>query len=294
MGFLKFDQLPSPGDRYVLGEEIGRGVCGRVMKATDNQQNGKIVAIKIQVNDKEMHDKIDEEYRVFRDFSQYPNFPNLYGVYRNKSGAFDEIWMVMEYCAGGSVVQLIERLDSMGRRLSELQIAYILREVAKGVMELHKSHIMSRDIRGSNILLTGEGEVKIIDFGFAKSFESTLGKRGTCIGSPNWMAPEMFTNPSKINEKVYGSRADVWAIGILAIELAHGHPPFHEMHPTRMMFQILRNPPPTLYRPANWSPNFNDFIAECLEKNHEHRPYLMEVLEHPFLTELPENDYYVR
>lgn len=295
MGFLKFEQLPSPGERFTLGEEIGRGVCGRVVRAIDTQQSGKVVAIKIQVNDKELREKIDEEYRVFRDFSQYPNFPNLYGVYRHKAAAGrDEVWFVMEYCAGGSVVQLIERLDAMGRRLSELQIAYILREVAKGLLELHKSHIMSRDIRGNNVLLTGEGEVKIIDFGFAKSFESTMGKRGTCIGSPNWMAPEMFTNPSKINERVYGSRADVWALGILAIELGDGHPPFFEMHPTRMIFQILRNPPPTLYRPANWSPNFNDFIAECLEKNHEHRPYLVEVLEHPFLAELPENDYFVR
>lgn len=295
MGFLKYDQLPSPGDRYVLGEEIGRGVCGRVVKATDTQANGKVVAIKIQIYDKELRDKIDEEYRVYRDFSQYPNFPNLYGVYRKKvAGGSDEVWFVTEYCAGGSVVDLISRLDSQGRRLNEMQIAYIIREVAKGLLEMHKSHIMSRDVKGSNVLLTSEGSVKLIDFGLAKSFESTLGKLGTCIGSPNWMAPEMFTNPSKVNEKSYGSRADVWSLGIMAIELGDGHPPFHEMHPTRMMFQILRNPPPTLYRASNWSQSFNDFIAECLEKNHEHRPYLIEVMEHPFLADLPENDYYVR
>lgn len=295
MGFIKYEQLPSPGDRYVLGEEIGRGVCGRVMAATDTQSHGKTVAIKIQLFDKELRDKIDEEYRVLRDFSQYPNFPSLFGVYRKKSsGAHDEVWFVIEYCAGGSVVNLIQRLDAMGRRLSELQIAYIIREVAKALLELHKSHIMCRDVKGSNVLLTGEGSVKLVDFGLAKSFESTMGKRGTCVGSPNWMAPEMFTNPSQMNEKAYGSRADVWALGILAIELGDGHPPFYEMHPTRMIFQILRNPPPTLYRPSNWSTNFNDFISECLEKNPEHRPYLIEMLEHPFLAELPENDFHVR
>lgn len=294
MGFLKFEQLPSPGDRFTLGEEIGRGVCGRVLQATDNQANGRVVAIKIQLWDKELKDKIDEEYRVLRDFSQYPNFPNLYGVYRKKcDGACDQVWFVIEYCSGGSVMNLIQRLNDMGRRLNEVQIAYIIREVAKALLELHKAHIMSRDVKGSNVLLTGEGSVKLVDFGLAKSFESTLGKRGTCIGSVNWMAPEMFTNPSKMNEKTYGSRADVWALGILAIELGDGHPPFHEMHPTRMMFQIQRNPPPTLYRPSNWSANYNDFIAECLEKNHEHRPYLIEMMEHPFLAELPENDYFV-
>lgn len=295
MGFLKYDQLPSPGDRFILGEELGRGVCGRVLQATDQQSGGKTVAIKIQVYDKELRDKIDEEYRVYRDFSQFPNFPSLYGVYRNKvPGASDEVWFVTEYCAGGSVMNLISRLDSQGRKLNEMQIAYIIREVAKALLELHKAHILDRDVKGSNVLLTGEGSVKLIDFGLAKSFESTLGKLGTCIGSPNWMAPEMFASPSKMNEKNYGSRADVWALGILAIELGDGHPPYYEMHPTRMVFQIVRNPPPTLYRPSNWSQNYNDFIAECLEKNHEHRPYLIEVLEHPFLAELPENDYFVR
>ena len=87
------------------------------------------------------------------------------------------------------------------------------------------------------------------------------GKRNTCIGSPSWMAPEVVTSKN-VSDSGYDSRADVWAIGITAIEIADGKAPFQDMHPTRALFQIVRNPPPSLYRPSNWSQVFNDFIIE--------------------------------
>lgn len=151
---------------------------------------------------------------------------------------------------------------------------------------MHKNYFVHRDVRGNNILLTSNGEVKLCDFGLTKSTQNTFGKRSTCIGSPCWMAPEMFGTQSKKNDELYGSRVDVWALGITAIELGDGAAPFIDMHPTRAMFQIVRNPPPTLYRPANWSQNYNDFIAECLEKNPDNRPFMVELLEHPFFTGL--------
>lgn len=181
-------------------------------------------------------------------------------------------------------------------------------------MHLHKAHIIHRDVRGSNILITAEGEIKLCDWGLAANIRSTMGRRSTCIGSPSWMAPEMFETPgsrkraaradrAQLGEEEYadedydddadesdpgnyGSRADVWALGITAIELGDGLAPFVDMHPTRVMFQIVRNPPPTLYRPANWTQNYNDFVAECLEKNFENRPFMVEILEHPWFTEL--------
>lgn len=149
----------------------------------------------------------------------------------------------------------------MNKRLSEEHIAFILREAVNGVIHLHKNHIIHRDIRGNNILLTGNGEVKLCDFGLARDIRTTMGKRHTCIGSPYWMAPEVVKG-SSTEDSAYGSRADVWSMGITAIELGDGKAPFIEMHPTRVMFQIVRNPPPTLYRPANWTQNYNDFIAE--------------------------------
>lgn len=189
---------------------------------------------------------------------------------------------------------------------------------SQAMVYLNEHNVMHRDIRGSNILLTREGEVKLVDFGLSKMFQGEMGKRYTCIGSPSWMAPEVAMSKGNSSEG-YGSRADVWAVGITAIELADGKPPFQDMHPTRALFQIVRNPPPNLYRPSNWSQNFNDFIAEyvlqipheyytftsltfdsfqcrcrCLEKNPENRPFMAEIAEHPFLADSSANDFLVR
>ena len=119
---------------------------------------------------------------------------------------------------------------------------------------------MHRDVRASNIMLTKEGEVKLVDFGLSRLTKGE-GRRHTSIGSPNWMAPEVCLSKSETGHG-YTNRADVWALGITAIEIADGKPPFQDMHPTRALFQIVRNPPPQLYRPSNWSQCFNDFIAE--------------------------------
>lgn len=131
-------------------------------------------------------------------------------------------------------------------------------------MHLHENHVIHRDVRGNNILLTKEGEVKLVDFGLCKRLSSTLGKSDTCIGSPCWMAPEVVASSSRNqdDEEGYNNRADVWAVGITTIELGDGKAPFEDMHPTRALFQIVRNPPPTLYRPSNWTDTINDFINE--------------------------------
>lgn len=174
---------------------------------------------------------------------------------------------------------MVNRLHAVNKKVSEEHIAFMLRETCKALVFLHKNHVIHRDVRGNNILITAEGEIKLCDFGLSRDLKTTLGRRSTVIGSPCWMAPEIFTTskPKRVADEEeeyadeeeedqnvgnYGSRADVWALGITAIEMGDGVAPFLDMHPTRTMFQILRNPPPTLYRPANWTQNYNDFIAE--------------------------------
>lgn len=125
--------------------------------------------------------------------------------------------LYLQYCDGGSVIDFVKRLQSVNRRLSEEHIAYILKETANALVELHKHHFVHRDVRGSNILLTADGDVKLCDFGLTKSTGDTFGKRSTCIGSPCWMAPEMFGSAAttKKNEELYGSRIDAWALGTI-------------------------------------------------------------------------------
>lgn len=117
---------------------------------------------------------------------------------------------------------------------------------------------MHRNIRCSNILITKDGEVKLTDFGLSCKLNGTLGKRNTNIGSPSWIAPEVVTG----GDEGYGNRADVWALGITTIEMVDAKAPFQDMHPTRALFQIVRNPPPSVAKPAMSSNDINDFITE--------------------------------
>ncbi|XP_015432915.1 PREDICTED: neither inactivation nor afterpotential protein C [Dufourea novaeangliae] len=289
----RLDSIQDPGKRYLLRECIGSGVCGDVFEAIDQHADNKKVAVKVQKLTADSQSSIIEEYKVLRDLATHPNLPDFYGIYRRRSGKkteYDQVWFIMELCDGGTAMDLVRGLISMDKKLREEHIGYILREVIKAVVYLHENNVMHRDIRGSNILLTREGEVKLVDFGLSRTIQGEMGKRYTCVGSPCWMAPEVALSKGSSSDG-YGSRADVWAIGITAIELADGKPPFQDMHPTRALFQIVRNPPPNLYRPSNWSQNFNDFIAECLEKNPDNRPFMAEISEHPFLAELPDNEY---
>ncbi|XP_066595242.1 neither inactivation nor afterpotential protein C isoform X2 [Prorops nasuta] len=284
----RLDSIQDPGKRYILKRVIGSGVCGDVHEAVDQEAGNKKVAIKVQKLTRESQGLVIQEYKVLRDLSSHPNIAEFYGIYRRRSGKksdHDQIWLVMELCEGGSVMDLVRGLMASNKKMREEHIAYILKEIIKALVHLHEHNVIHRDIRGNNIMLTKEGGVRLVDFGLSRNIEGEMGQRRTCIGSPSWMAPEVVMG------KGYGARADVWAIGITAIELADGKPPFQDMNPTRALFQIVRNPPPGLYRPANWSQNFNDFIAECLEKNPDNRPFMSEIMEHPFLSELPENDY---
>ncbi|KAI8041867.1 hypothetical protein M5D96_003162 [Drosophila gunungcola] len=233
-------------------EEIAQGVNAKVFRAKE-LENDRIVALKIQHYDEEHQVSIEEEYRTLRDYCDHPNLPEFYGVYKlSKPNGPDEIWFVMEHCAGGTAVDMVNKLLKLDRRMREEHIAYIIRETCRAAIELNRNHVLHRDIRGDNILLTKNGRVKLCDFGLSRQVVAAMESRD----------PDITV------------RADVWALGITTIELADGKPPFADMHPTRAMFQIIRNPPPTLMRPTNWSQQINDFISETLEKNAENRPMM--------------------
>ncbi|KAL9925896.1 STKc_myosinIII_N_like and MYSc_Myo21 domain-containing protein ninaC [Glossina fuscipes fuscipes] len=287
--YLPYDQLPDPTNKFEIYEEIAQGVNAKVFRAKELETE-RVVALKIQHYDEDHQTSIEEEYRTLRDYCTNPNLPEFYGAYKlEKDEGPDEIWFAIEYCGGGTAVDMVNKLLKMDRRMREEHVSFIIRETCRAAIELNRNHILHRDIRGDNILVTKDGRIKLCDFGLSREVDSTLGKRGTCIGSPCWMAPEVV-QAMEAREPEITSRADVWSLGITTIELTDGKPPFADMHPSRALFQIVRNPPPTLLRPTNWSQQINDFIAECLEKNPENRPMMVEMIEHPFLNELFDND----
>ncbi|KAJ1530956.1 hypothetical protein ONE63_005792 [Megalurothrips usitatus] len=280
---VHFDSLPSPVDRFALKELIGEGTYGDVYNAKDNL-TGERVAVKILENVADNLEEIEEEYRVLRELSGHPNLPAFRGLYLLRAACRedDQLWFVMELCTGGSVTDLVQGLKQRGARLSDDQIGYILRETTEALVYLHANHCMHRDVKGHNILLTEDAQVKLVDFGVSSHLQATLGRRNTSVGTPYWMAPEVIACEQQLDSS-YDCRCDVWSVGITAIELAEGEPPLSDLHPMRALFQIPRNPPPHLAQPEQHGAELVDFVRQCLVKDMEQRPFSRHLLRHPLL-----------
>jgi misshapen/NIK-related kinase len=186
----------------------------------------------------------------------------------------------MEYCGAGSVTDLVRSMKT--RSLREDCLAFVNREILKGLSHLHRNKVIHRDIKGQNVLLTENAEVKLVDFGVSAQLDRTVGKRNTFIGTPYWMAPEVIACDQQPDAS-YDHRADMWSLGITCIELADGEPPLCSMHPMRALFLIPRNPPPRLKQPRKWSRKLLHFLDLCLIKDYTRRPTADNLLKHEFV-----------
>ncbi|XP_051931856.1 serine/threonine-protein kinase 4-like [Hippocampus zosterae] len=256
-----------PEEVFDVLEKLGEGSYGCVFKA-HYRETGEIVAIK-QVPVESDLQEIIKEISIMQQCNS-PHVVRYYGSYfKNR-----DLWIVMEYCGAGSVSDII-RIRS--KTLSEEEIASILQSTLKGLEYLHFMRKIHRDIKAGNILLNTEGQAKLADFGVAGQLTDTMAKRNTVIGTPFWMAPEV------IQEIGYNCVADIWSLGITAIEMAEGKPPYADIHPMRAIFMIPTNPPPTFRNPDSWSAQFRDFVSQCLVKNPEHRATATQLLQHAFI-----------
>ena len=255
---IKFDELQSPDNYWELLESIGEGTYGEVFKAR-NLKTGHDAAVKVMESINEVIEEIEEEYMILKDLSNQDNLPNFYGIYLKRYNDEDQLWLVLELCSNGSVTDLVKSLIKIGVKLDENLIAYILRQTLQALEHLHKHHVMHRDVKGHNILITEDGTIKLVDFGVSAHLKNSVGRRNTSVGTPFWMAPEVIACEQQM-EYDYDVRCDIWSLGITAIELADGEPPLSELHPMRALFKIPRNPSPTLRCPKDWSNEYNDFI----------------------------------
>uniref|UniRef100_A0A4W5RU06 Misshapen-like kinase 1 n=1 Tax=Hucho hucho TaxID=62062 RepID=A0A4W5RU06_9TELE len=233
-----------PAGIFELVEVVGNGTYGQVYKGR-HVKTGQLAAIKVMDVTEEEEEEIKAEINMLKKYSHHRNIATYYGAFVKKSppGHDDHLWLVMEFCGAGSVTDLVK--NTKGNSLKEDWIAYICREILRGLSHLHQHKVIHRDIKGQNVLLTENAEVKLVDFGVSAQLDRTVGRRNTFIGTPYWMAPEVIAcdeNP----DSTYDYRSDIWSLGITAIETAEGAPPLCDMHPMRALFLIPRNPPPKL------------------------------------------------
>ncbi|CAI2723030.1 unnamed protein product [Schistosoma spindalis] len=287
LDITNLDDLRDPSGIFSLIEVVGKGTYGNVYKGRYTR-TGQLAAIKVMPITEEDEEEIKLEIDTLKKLSNHRNIASYYGAFIKKSSPRDHLWLAMEYCGAGSVADLIK--STRTKSLKEDWIAYISREILRGLMHLHANRVIHRDIKGQNVLLTDNAEVKLVDFGVSAQLDKTFGKRNTFIGTPYWMAPEVI-HCEQDSSCTYDARSDIWSLGITALEMAEGRPPLCEMHPMRALFLIMRNSPPRLKQSPNgsrhWTPRFHDFVNKCLTKDFHKRPNTSELFRHEFITNLP-------
>uniref|UniRef100_A0A7N6C079 non-specific serine/threonine protein kinase n=1 Tax=Anabas testudineus TaxID=64144 RepID=A0A7N6C079_ANATE len=277
-----------PAGIFELVELVGNGTYGQVYKGR-HVKTGQLAAIKVMDVTGDEEEEIKAEINMLKKYSHHRNIATYYGAFikKNPPGMDDQLWLVMEFCGAGSVTDLIK--NTKGNSLKEEWIAYICREILRGLTHLHQHKVIHRDIKGQNVLLTENAEVKLVDFGVSAQLDRTVGRRNTFIGTPYWMAPEVIAcdeNP----EATYDFKVNLTSVCVcvcvcVCVSLC-------DMHPMRALFLIPRNPAPRL-KSKKWSKKFQSFIESCLVKSHSQRPSTEQLLKHPFIRDLP-NERQVR
>ncbi|THW21522.1 serine/threonine protein kinase [Aureobasidium pullulans] len=266
----KLNAICTPADptkKYRNLNKIGQGASGGVFTAYEVGTN-KCVAIKqMNLEQQPKKDLIINEILVMKD-SKHKNIVNFMDSYLVKG----DLWVVMEYMEGGSLTDVVTF-----NMMSEPQIAAVCRETLHGLQFLHSKGVIHRDIKSDNILLSLEGNIKLTDFGFCAQINESQHKRTTMVGTPYWMAPEVVTR------KEYGRKIDIWSLGIMAIEMIEGEPPYLNESPLRALYLIATNGTPQIKAEEELTPIFRDFLAFALKVDPDKRASAHDLLMHQFI-----------
>jgi len=277
-GTMTLQDLVSKEDPKMLFEDftkVGEGAAGEVFMAKD-KRDGRIVAVKVMKMNADNVKLLTTEIGIMKT-SHHANIVDYVDSFMPSD---KEMWVVMEYMGGGCLTDILEAFDVV--RLSERNIAYIVRDTLRALSYIHSLHRIHRDIKSDNILISADGTIKLADFGYAAQLTAKQQKRNTVVGTPYWMAPEL------IRGQDYGVKVDIWSLGIMMMEMAQGEPPYMEFPPLRALFLITTKGIPPLKEQTRWSPDFHDFFNRCIDVKVETRPDADTLLAHPFLKQASE------
>ncbi|EAY15925.1 STE family protein kinase [Trichomonas vaginalis G3] len=276
--------FPLSLDWYEIKERIGRGGTSEVFSAVclDNNEVVSIKKIDLETGQIEL-DYLRQEVSYWSSM-QHKNIISYYGSFIEGPN----IYILMSYCSAGSLYDIL-RIHMPNGLPNEIQIATILKGTLNALDYIHSSGQIHRDVKPGNILIEGNGVVKIGDFGVStRLFEEGQRRsfRFTVAGTPCYMAPEVL-----IEEEGYTEKADIWSLGITAIELATGDAPYSTLNEMEIMMKIINLPPPSLPSNSKYSPEFIDFISKCLQTDPNNRWTAKELLSHPFIQKARDNEY---
>ncbi|SMQ53565.1 unnamed protein product [Zymoseptoria tritici ST99CH_1A5] len=277
--------LSNPLESYNKQKKIGQGASGsvyvaRIRESAPSQTAKDLIKMygpRAQVAIKQMDlrsqprkELIVNEIIVMKE-SRHDNIVNFLDAFLQEETF--ELWVVMEFMEGGALTDVIDNNAS----ISEDQIATICYETCKGLIHLHAQNIIHRDIKSDNVLLSARGSVKITDFGFCAKLTEQRSKRATMVGTPYWMAPEV------VKQKEYGSKVDIWSLGIMAIEMIESEPPYLNEEPLKALYLIATNGTPRLKKPEKLSKELKAFLSVCLCVDVKSRATAEELGRHEFL-----------
>ncbi|XP_072971497.1 MAP3K epsilon protein kinase 1-like isoform X1 [Typha angustifolia] len=265
-----FHKQKTLDNKYMLGDEIGKGAYGRVYKGLD-LENGDFVAIKqvsLENIPQEDLNIIMQEIDLLKNLN-HKNIVKYLGSLKTRT----HLHIILEYVENGSLANIIKP-NKFGP-FPESLVAVYISQVLEGLVYLHEQGVIHRDIKGANILTTKEGLVKLADFGVATKLTEADINTHSVVGTPYWMAPEVIEMAGVC------AASDIWSVGCTVIELLTCVPPYYDLQPMPALFRIVQDVRPPI--PEGLSPEITDFLRQCFKKDAMQRPDAKTLLMHPWI-----------